>query len=106
MMADEQNPNDKCTAQLPQWQVWLAIFVGVIAAINCVLYAGIGRNKLIFEAGKRLGYAIGSGLGLGLGLSFVLWLLILRRAGRKWSALAFILITAAGTAATIMTYPN
>lgn len=87
-------------AEVPAWQGWLAAFVGVIVACNLVLFGWVGRSRIFAEPSERLGYAMGTGLGLGLGMGLVLYLLILRRAARKWTALAFVATAVAGTLAT------
>lgn len=81
---------------LPPWQAALAIFVGAITAINLAIYRIVGSSRHLFNPAERSGYELGSAMGMGLGLTFVLWLLILRRAPRKVSALAFVIITVAG----------
>ena len=81
---------------LPPWQAALAIFVGAITAINLAIYRIVGSSRLLFNPAERGGYELGSAMGMGLGLTFVLWLLILRRAPRKVTVLAFVIITVAG----------
>ncbi|MFM5929361.1 MAG: hypothetical protein ACKOPQ_00450 [Novosphingobium sp.] len=65
-------------------------------AINLAIYRIVGSSRHIFNPSERSGYELGSGMGMGLGITFVLWLLILRRAPRKATVLAFVIITAAG----------
>jgi hypothetical protein len=84
---------------LPRWQQALAVFVGVIVAVNLAIYRVVGAQRHIVNSAERSGYEIGSGVGMGIGITFVLWLLILRKAPRKVSLIAFVIISTAGALA-------
>lgn len=86
-------------ATLPKWQMILPIFVGVVIANNLVLYGIAGGNRAIFDPAKRLGYEMGTGIGLGLGLTLMMWLMILRKAPRKWTLACLVIISLSATLA-------
>lgn len=85
----------------PKWQLCLAVFVGVVIANNLVIYGLVGGQRTIFDPAKRLGYEMGTGIGLGIGLTFALWLVLLRKASRKWLFISFAVISISGTLAML-----
>ena len=95
-MASNDNPIMSELDVFPAWQGFLSAFVGIVAATNILLYAELGKDRIMTSPAERLGYEMGIGLGLGIGISLALYLLILKKAPRKWLWLAFISTTAAG----------
>lgn len=95
-MTDQSDP--RSPAPFPAWQGWLAVAAGMIAAANLVLWGLVGKGgRMVFDPAKRLGYELGTGLGMGIGLTLVLWLLVLRKAPRKWLWISLVCITVWGT---------
>ena len=95
-MTETTDPANVYPTEFRAWHGWLGAFVGVVAATNIVLYGEFGKDRIIVNPAERLGYEMGVGVGLGLGITFVLYLLVLRKGARKWSALTCGLTALAG----------